>query len=348
VRTLVISDLHLGNRSGCDVLRHPLVLERLLRAVDGVDRLVLLGDTMELMHRRAERSMALAEPVMRAIGRRLGADREVIVVPGNHDAPLTLRWARAEGPRLGPSSDVPAAASPFLERLLSWLAPAQTRVNYPGVWLGDRIWATHGHYLDRHLIPDSAVGIRRPRLRREPSAAVLPMDYERRRRASRGSLPEQLMSRPLGTFLERLAHVLRATNTPHLSRLLLDGGLAQATATLVDTQMRFAGIPAMARVVRRLGVDAEVVLFGHVHRRGPIGRERWPADNGTRFINTGAWLYEPVLVNRATPPHGYWPGGAVLLEPGREPRSLGLLDDLRAADLRPRSVTSAAGPASGR
>ncbi len=37
---------------------------------------------------------------------------------------------------------------------MSWLAPARvTRVSYPGVWLGDRIWATHGHYLDHHLHP---------------------------------------------------------------------------------------------------------------------------------------------------------------------------------------------------
>jgi hypothetical protein len=79
-----------------------------------------------------------------------------------------------------------------------------------------------------------------------------------------------------------------------------------------------------------------------VHRRGPINGERWPADNGTRFINTGSWLYEPLLIDRATPPHGYWPGGAVLLEDGREPQSVGLLDDVSAAELRPPGLTSAA------
>jgi hypothetical protein len=51
-------------------------------------------------------------------------------------------------------------------------------------------------------------------------------------------------------------------------------------------------------------------------------------------LNTGAWLYEPLLVHRASPPHPYWPGGSVLLEPGMEPRAVGLLDDLTPAMLR--------------
>jgi hypothetical protein len=51
------------------------------------------------------------------------------------------------------------------------------------------------------------------------------------------------------------------------------------------------------------------------------------------LLNTGCWLYEPLLVHRAAPPHPYWPGGAVLLEDGRDPVVCGLLDDLRPEDL---------------
>ncbi|HEY2440304.1 MAG TPA: metallophosphoesterase [Solirubrobacteraceae bacterium] len=345
MRTLVISDLHLGNRGGHDVLRAALVRERLLDAVDGVERVVLLGDTMELVSRRPERSMAAAEPVMRALGHRLGAEREVILVPGNHDALLTRRWALAQGPRLTPSTDVEPTASPALERLLSWLRPARTRVSYPGVWLGEGIWATHGHYLDKHLIPESAVGIRRPGVRRTRATGVRPIDYERRRqrrRRRRETLPERLATRPVSTLLDTLASLLRGAILPQALELLMNTGFARVTATLLDAQMRHAGVPAMARVVERLGIEADVVLFGHVHRRGPINGERWPADNGTRFINTGSWLYEPLLIDRATPPHGYWPGGAVLLEDGREPQSVGLLDDVSAAELRPPGPTSAA------
>jgi UDP-2,3-diacylglucosamine pyrophosphatase LpxH len=346
VRTLVISDLHLGNRGGHDVLRTAHVRERLLDATEGVERVVLLGDTIELMSRRPERAMAAAEPVMRALGHRLGPEREVILVPGNHDALLTRRWALAQGPRLTPSGDVDPAASPALERLLSWLRPARTRVSYPGVWLGDGIWATHGHYLDKHLIPESAVGIRRLGVRRNRSAGGQPIDYERRRQRrphQRDPLPERLARRPVSTVLDAVASLLRGAILPQALEFLMNSGLARVTATLLDAQMRHAGVPAMARVVERLGIEADFVLFGHVHRRGPIDGERWPADNGTRYINTGSWLYEPLLVDRATPPHGYWPGGAVLLEDGREPRSLGLLDDVGAAELRPPKLTSAAG-----
>ena len=49
MRSLVISDLHLGSRMQRDVLVRPPALERLLDALDGVDRLVLLGDTVELL-----------------------------------------------------------------------------------------------------------------------------------------------------------------------------------------------------------------------------------------------------------------------------------------------------------
>lgn len=131
-------------------------------------------------------------------------------------------------------------------------------------------------------------------------------------------------------------------------RLLDQTGLAQVVAGLLDAQMRHAGVPAMAQVVERLGIEADVVLFGHVHRRGPLDGELWPAENGTRYINTGSWLYEPLLVDGATPPHGYWPGGAVLLETDAgAPRSVGLLDDIAAERLRPPRSSSGSGSGSG-
>jgi hypothetical protein len=35
-------------------------------------------------------------------------------------------------------------------------------------------------------------------------------------------------------------------------------------------------------------------------------------------------------VHRASPPHPYWPGGAILLQEGRDPLAMGLLDQLGA------------------
>jgi UDP-2,3-diacylglucosamine pyrophosphatase LpxH len=344
VRTLVVSDLHLANRSRRDVLRLPSMQQRLLAVVEdlGAERLVLLGDTIELVHRHPYRSMAAAEPVMRALGRGLGPDREVVVVPGNHDGPLLRAWALAQGETLQASHAVPPTASPALERLVSWLGEARTRVSYPGVWLGERTWATHGHYLDHHLLPDSAFGLRRPASRDVRAAS--PMAYEhlhRRTARSRESLPARLASRPVGTVLQSGAEAARL-----LPRLLLNAGMAPVTSRLLDVQMRRAATPAMARVVERLGIDADWVLFGHVHRRGPIGGEPWPDENEPahparpRLVNTGAWLYEPLLVDRASPPHPYWPGGAVLLEDGRLPSCLGLLDDVDGEQLRAATVSA--------
>lgn len=333
--TLVISDLHLGDRAGRDVLRLPEAQERLMAAAGDAERVVLLGDTVELATRRPSRAMATAEPVLRALGRRLGPDREVVVVPGNHDAPLVRRWARAQGRALPAAADVPSDASPALEHILEWLAPARARASYPGVWLGDGIWAHHGHYLDRHLIPESAFGLPRRLPGRSRARSALPADYERRRGSarSRQTLLEQIAERPVGALLEGLAGLLHQVTVPLVPRLLRRGGLAPVTASLLDVQMRYAAIPAMAEVVRRLGIDAEWVLFGHVHRRGPICDEHWPAMGPTRFLNTGCWRYEPLLLDRAQPPHGYWPGGAVVVGDGRNPRSVGLLDDLDGACL---------------
>ncbi len=159
--TLVLSDLHLGSRLRHDVLTHPEPRRRLLEALEGIERLVLLGDVVELLEERPERAMGVAEPILRLIGRTLGVGREVIFVPGNHDRALVAGWIRRVGAGLAPDSRVPLDATPELSRVVSWLAPGRVRVHYPGVWLAPGLWATHGHYLDRHLLPEAAFGITR-------------------------------------------------------------------------------------------------------------------------------------------------------------------------------------------
>ncbi|MDX6688989.1 MAG: hypothetical protein QOG15_446, partial [Solirubrobacteraceae bacterium] len=99
MRTLVISDLHLG---GGDVLQRPEVLERLLARLDGVDRLVLLGDTIELRTGLSRQALGEAEPVLRAIGDALGAGGEVLIAPGNHDHALGAGWLDWRGRREDP------------------------------------------------------------------------------------------------------------------------------------------------------------------------------------------------------------------------------------------------------
>jgi hypothetical protein len=178
VSTLVLSDFHLGSRLGHDVLTHPEPLNRLLEALEGVERLVLLGDVVDLAEGRAKRAMDIAEPILRLISRTLGAGREVIFVPGNRDRALLAGWVRRVGASLTPDTRVPLDATAELARLTSWLAPARVRVHYSGVWLAPGVWATHGHYLDRHLLHGVAYGVTSGLLGRVPRPGAVPIDYE--------------------------------------------------------------------------------------------------------------------------------------------------------------------------
>jgi UDP-2,3-diacylglucosamine pyrophosphatase LpxH len=344
VRTLLISDLHLGSRLGRDVLRHREALDRLLAALDdlAVDRLVLLGDTVELAEGRSRQAMAMAEPVLRALGTAMGRrDGAVVVVPGNHDAGLTRRWLRARGAALTLDARVPHDASPALAELTSWLAPAHVTVRAPGVWISDRVWATHGHHLDRHLLPESAWGLPRRPLRAEAPAAVTvvgPAAYERRARP-RAGLEARLtrsLPRPLATLVDDAAELLRAWSMPSPRRLRAHRA-APVMRPLLGRQMQRSAIPALLHAAARNGVDAEWIVFGHVHRSGPREHDDpalWAARDGRpRVANTGSWIYEPLLLHRRRAPHPYWPGGAIVVDDDGDPRAVGLLDDLDARAL---------------
>ena len=341
VTTLVISDLHLGARLGRDVLRRPEALDALLDALDGVERLVLLGDIVELAEGNPARAMPIAEPILRAIGGRLGAAAEVIVVPGNHDAVLVRPWLRERGIPESVDAAIPLDATPALARLTRWLAPARVRVHYPGVWLADRTWATHGHYLDRHLLPEVAYGMARGMLGRLPRDGATPADYERAGGPSFTRLEAFLarrLPRPLAVLSDDMAELLRAVTMPNVPRRLLTHRFAALNAMLLGMQVRRASLPALARVAHRLGVDADWVVFGHVHRCGPLPGDDpqfWHGPGGApRIANTGSWVYEPLLLHHVAPPYPYWPGGAIRLEDDGEPEAIGLLDHLDAAALR--------------
>ena len=121
MRTLVISDLHLGQRGGVSVLERPAPLAALLEALAEYDRLVLLGDVVELQETRASHSYPVAEPILRAIAERMGPDRQLLMVPGNHDHGLVREWARGRGGALQREDVVPTDASALLAQVVSWL-----------------------------------------------------------------------------------------------------------------------------------------------------------------------------------------------------------------------------------
>ncbi len=156
MRTLIVSDLHLGSASGTDVLRRAELRAPLLQAVKDVDRLVLLGDVIELRHGPPRAAMAAARPFFEDLGRAL-AGRELVVNAGNHDHALIEPWLERRGVQDAPTPlgveqllD-PTEASPMLERIAEWASPARVTVAYPGLWVRPDVYATHGHYLDCHL-----------------------------------------------------------------------------------------------------------------------------------------------------------------------------------------------------
>ena len=348
MRTLVLSDLHLGSLSGGDALRRPAALDALLDTLAGIDRLVLLGDTVELLEGRPRRAMADAEPVLRQLGRAMGRRREVVVVPGNHDHALVRPWLRAQAAAhtaVGLTARVPVRSGARLAELASWLKPARVSVRYPGLTLARGVFATHGHYLDRHLLPVLPAGLARGPLAPLPQRAR-PEDYERATGPSIAAV-QGLMATALpgaiGDPVDRMAGVVRRTAltaVPLAAVAPLAGALAPLWAGLLGVQFRRVGLPAMSLCARTLGVRAEHVIFGHLHRVGPLPADppsEWrPGGPGTaRLHNTGSWVYEPLLLEGMRPPHPYWPGGAVLVEEGRAPRTRTLLDDVEPADLTP-------------
>src|SRR5579875_3346826 len=148
---LVISDLHLGSRSRADLLRLAEIRAPLLERLRDADRVVLLGDVIELRHGPAREALEAAEPFLRELGQ-AAAGKQVVLCPGNHDhaliAPALARRAE-RGEELGLEQWLRGEElTPPLRRIWELLAPASLAVCYPGLFLRDDVYATHGHYLD--------------------------------------------------------------------------------------------------------------------------------------------------------------------------------------------------------
>ncbi len=74
VRTLILSDLHLGSGGDIDLLRRPELRETLWVEVEGVDEVVLLGDAVELRDRRWLRPSRWRDRSSTSSGRRSAAE----------------------------------------------------------------------------------------------------------------------------------------------------------------------------------------------------------------------------------------------------------------------------------
>jgi UDP-2,3-diacylglucosamine pyrophosphatase LpxH len=185
--TLIVSDLHLGSRTRTDLLRRPELRATLLTELEGIERLVLLGDVLELRHGPLREAMAAARPFFEDVGRAL-AGRELVISAGNHDHALVEPWLESFGrldglDRLEPEQLIePHEASPAMATIAEWAAPARVRVAYPGLWVRPDVYAMHGHYLDCHLtIPTLerlSVGVMSRLLSRPPASFESVEDYE--------------------------------------------------------------------------------------------------------------------------------------------------------------------------
>jgi predicted phosphodiesterase len=364
MRTVVVSDLHLGARSRGDLLRRRRYVDVLARAVEGADQVILLGDALELRDGPVADVLEVARPFFEALGEAVG-DGLVVVVPGNHDHQLLAPWLERRRMRdarpLGLEQRVKPTGT-ALGSLARRMGKAEVVVGYPGVWINPAVYATHGHYLDCHLTVPTferlGVGAMERLVGGLPHGGRTPDDYE-------------AVQAPLYSFLYGLAQGRERTRRlagaqasarawramygrdgrPRSRRGWLLGAVGVPTAVLVANRLGIgplradlsiqelgrAGVRAMREVITRLGIEAEHLIFGHTHRRGPLGKEPgWSESGGPRLHNTGSWVYAPALLRREPGESPFWPGTVGIVEDGREPRLEHLLDETPHDELRGR------------
>jgi predicted phosphodiesterase len=371
VRTLIVSDLHLGAGTDVDLLRRPSARDMLLEELDGVDRLILLGDVVELRERPLGEAFELAGPFFRAVAE-AAPDAELVLVPGNHDHHVLEDWLAMRRLDRAAPLELDQRAPDDCEGPLVGLARKAGNANvslaYPGVWVRDDVYATHGHYLDRHLtIPTFerlALAAVERALGPPPDASEDPLDapegptdpdeYERAltpvyaflfalaQGASAGRRGPGPSARLWGamsrgaTRAQRLrGWVLESVALPSAVGVANRFGLGPVKPDLSPGAITQAGLTAMGEVIDRLGIEADHVIFGHTHRRGPLsGEPGWTAPGGAALLNTGSWTYMPGFIGSATAPESpYWPGTVVEVGETGAPEARLLLESLTRAEL---------------
>jgi hypothetical protein len=371
MRTVIVSDLHLGAGTDVDLLRAPALRDVLMEEITGADRLILLGDVVELRERPLAESFDLAEPFFSALAEAV-PDTELVIVPGNHDHHVLEDWlARRRLDRVAPlalEQRAPDDCEGPLVALAKRAGNPSVGLSYPGLWVREDIYATHGHYLDRHLtIPTFerlALAAVERALGPPSSEAEDPLD------APEGPTDPDEYERaltPVYAFLFALAQGVSAdrrgpgpsariwaamsegaTRAQKLRGWLLGSvalpgavgmanrfGLGPVKPDLSPGAITRAGITAMGEVIERLGIDAEHVIFGHTHRRGPLdGEPGWTATSGAKLLNSGSWTHMPGLIGNATPDESpYWPGTIVEVTETGPPVAKLLLGSLTRTEL---------------
>ncbi len=351
-----------------DLLRRPELRAPLLEALQGVERLVILGDGLELRENAQRDAAELAGAVFEDLGRALGPDGELVLVGGNHDHGLVAGWIdgrlQSEPPGfLGLEQTMePQAAGRLAVRMAERAAPARVRVAYPGLWLRDDVYAIHGHYSDLHttvptferlaagamarwvvhLPPDHATADAYEAVLAPLYAWMHTLVQRSENGAMTGGAGASARAWVALAGEGRRAHPVRAA--------LLGAGYAGAVTCvnaiglgpidrdLSGRALRRGGLGGMREVLQRLGVEAPHVVFGHTHRSGPWPHDdlsEWTTAGGTRLMNTGSWCYQPHFLSAEPNRSPYWPGTAIRVGESGPPELIRLLGDRGHDQLRP-------------
>jgi hypothetical protein len=369
VRSLVISDSHLGAWTGDDLLAYPWAREALRPELERADEVVLLGDFVDLLFATTEHAFERADGLVELLAQTLSGKR-VVWLAGNHDHHILVRRLEALT-ELRIATGKPDAelseqwrASFFFEAFLRRrLAQTDIEIAYPTYRVGDVV-LSHGHYLDgevRGSVPNRLLQGGFWRLAGGRSTTPTVADYEAalvpltellfiEAQLPKGADAEQRIQadlRRLGHFAatmgapgrefarlsRRLARRLRGTPEPHTPTAnYVLARVVEPGASVLPS------VTAYARVCRNLGWDLEAQWFVFAHTHQPLDGVSASATNtGPRFWNTGCWIYEPPG-GSAADYLGYldhnWPGSAVVIDTeqrGGEPQLLELLAADRAA-----------------
>jgi UDP-2,3-diacylglucosamine pyrophosphatase LpxH len=359
MRTAIVSDLHLGSAFGEDVARDESVRRPLIEEVAKADRLVLLGDILELREKPLAATLEAGRSFFEDVGAAM-AGRHVVLVPGNHDHRLAeplLEELALGGGQLELEHHAPPAAE-AATMIAGWLGDAELDLAYPGVWLRDDVYATHGHYMDCHMTL--------PRLECIAAAVVMrafgqvpdpatPFDYERVLRpvyglsysvaqselAQRATRPSERAWRTISGRSRSRGRVRRAlrgaaigagvrATVSSINRLLH----SDFEPTLTAEAIAASGVDAATELAERLGVGGGHLITGHTHRGGPGANDgEWALRGGGSLHNTGSWIFASAFHHPGTPPGPYWPGTVTWVEGDEPPRRVRLLDDSAREDL---------------